>query len=141
MSMVEKGGELGLVLSASGQAPEAQKALGSRKEEQWGPTGLMGQGGASSNSSNLGEGPRDPILFPLASRVFSPDGLGQDLRVIQNPVLRLGLRSGPWGSLGTEASVEVKFSCEAPPPTLSGSKSGHQDSKSLRVQADRLPRH
>lgn len=30
----------------------------------------------------------------------------------------------------------MKFNCEAPQPALSESKSGHQDSKSLRVQAD-----
>lgn len=40
--MAEMGEELGLVLSAPGQAPEAQKALGSRGEEQWSSTGKEG---------------------------------------------------------------------------------------------------
>lgn len=44
--MAEMEVELGMVFGAPGQAPEAQKALGSRGEEQWGPTGLTGQRGA-----------------------------------------------------------------------------------------------
>ena len=66
---------------------------------------------------------RDPEILSSShspEESSSPDCLGQDLRVIQNPVLRLGLRPGPWGFPGTEAQVEVKCSYEAPRPALSG---------------------
>lgn len=49
-------------LAAEGKSSGAQLASQGKEGQSW----------ASSNYSNLGEGPRDPNFFPFASRIFKP---------------------------------------------------------------------
>lgn len=66
VSVAETEAELGPVLGAPGQTPGAQKALGSRGEEQWGPTGLTGQRGAKLGIlQSLKPGRGTPRSYPL----------------------------------------------------------------------------
>lgn len=58
--MAEMGEELGPVLNATGQAPEAQKALGSRGEEQWSSTGKEGHPPIAQTWGEAG----DPEISP-----------------------------------------------------------------------------